>query len=199
MNLYKTDYPNQLHQLNVSVSKHYWLTKADIIKYQHKPIEISLRNLKQSPKTHLVHYMIRDHFSGVVYSEVTTSECLFSVSEFLFRSWSEKSDFIFCGIPNYLTIPQTVELSFPGTKEKILSLGVSTPEVTSGFQAGIRDVKTLESYMKLFIGSKFSDSLEQLNTSYGYISNRSSRGSKRNKIDVWAENIEYVKIPKDFT
>ncbi len=80
---YRSLHPNHVHQLTVSVSTHYWITKNGILKYQQKAMETNLSKLKDASKAHLVHFIIRDHCSGVVYSEVAKSDNLPPLDAFL--------------------------------------------------------------------------------------------------------------------
>ncbi len=195
MKSYKTDYSNQVHQLAVSVSKHYWLTTDKTIRYQVKPYEINLAKLKSAKKNHFVHYIIRDHFSGVIYSEVIPSKKLIPVEEFLFRAWSQKEKFVFCGLPEYLTVPATVENHFPGIKEKVALLGVDLIKVTSGFQSGVRDIRTIEEYLKFHADRSWDDASENLQMTYVYPSTMEMPGSKETKIEFWRRHIDSVSLP----
>ncbi|WP_051284507.1 hypothetical protein [Desulforegula conservatrix] len=197
MQSYRSLHPNHVHQLTVSVSKHYWVTKDGTIKFQSKAIEMNLDKLSDSNKNHLIHYVIRDHFSGVVYSEIATSASIIPVEQFLFRAWSQKDGFVFCGIPDLLTIPKTVEKKFPQIKEKVSLLGVQFPQVTSGFQSGVRDVKTLEEYMKFYIEMSFKDVFERINKTYVFPSTMDARVGKQTKLEFWRKHIESVKLPPE--
>lgn len=158
MQTYRSLHPNHIHQLTVSVSKHYWITNEGLLKYQHKKMEVSLDKIKRSKKNHLILYIVRNHCSGVVYSEVSTSRKNIHLTEFLYRAWNKKNDFAFCGIPELLTVPKAIEKVFPGILESISLLGVQFPKVTSGFQAGAGDVKILDAgYPKI-------DALKQVST-----------------------------------
>jgi hypothetical protein len=116
---------------------------------------------------------------------------------FLFRAWSQKDEFVFCGIPDLLTVPKTVERAFPNAKERVSLLGVHFPQVTSGFQAGVRDVKTLEEYMKFYAERPLNEVLEQLNKTYVYLSSMDARTGKRSKLEMWRQHIESVKVPPE--
>ena len=61
---YQSDYPNQVHQLIVSVSKHLYITARGEIRFQKKAFDVSLDKIGKLPKEHLVHYLLRDHYSG---------------------------------------------------------------------------------------------------------------------------------------
>jgi len=195
MQTYRSLYPNHTHQLTVSVSKHYWITNEGILKYQHKKMEVSLDKITRSKKNHLIHYIVRDHCSGVVYSEVSTSRKNITLTEFLYRAWNKKNDFAFCGIPELLTIPQIIEKLFPGILESISLLGVQFPKVTSGFQAGVGDVKTLEEYMKFYTEQLFENNHEKLNKTYTFIATMNARTGKQSKIDLWCNHVGSVRVP----
>ena len=195
MQRYRSLHPNHVHQLTVSVSKHYWLTNDRILKYQHKKMEISLDKVSTSNKNHLIHYIIRDHFSGVIYSEVATSTKNISLKEFIFRAWSQKGNFVFCGIPDYLTVPKTVEKAFPYIKQNIAQLGVKFPKVTSGFQAGVRDVKTIEEFMKFYTELPFEENHRKINDAYIVISTNDARTGNQSKLELWRNHIDAVTVP----
>lgn len=145
---YQSDYSNQVHQLVVSVSRHFYVTKSGHLKFQKKQMEISLASLDQSEKEHVVHYLIRDHFSGAFYGEMHSSKALTLIEDFLSRAWTPKTEYPFCGTPEYLTIPKTVEAAFPTVNKFIESLQIEPIPVTSGFFAGVRDVRTWEEHIR---------------------------------------------------
>lgn len=194
---YRSEYPNQVHQLTVSASKHYFVTKDGRLKYQHKPMEVRLESVKDSDRTHLVHYIVRDHCSGLFFSEVTTSKSLFPIEQFLARAWGKKSDYVFCGIPDLLTVPKTVELVFPTVKASVARLGVRFVEVTSGFQGGIRDIRTVEDWLKLScdisiaIASLRAPQISQI------MSKRKSRNGVDDKASLWLKHAPPVRVPPD--
>jgi hypothetical protein len=103
----------------------------------------------RSEKELVVHYLVRDHFSGAFYAEACSSLLLMPVENFLLRAWSKKDEYIFCGMPEYLSIPNTVAEAFPKLLPWVSSLDIELLEVTSGFQGGIRDVPTWENYLRM--------------------------------------------------
>jgi hypothetical protein len=141
---YQSDYANQVHQLIVSVSRHLWVTKEGLLRYQHKPFEVSLAKLARAEKRHIVHYLIRDHHSGLLYAEIAVAPQLFSTREFLLRAWSRKDRLSFSGVPDALTVPKSVADAFPELLPWLDELDVEIIAATSGFQAGVRDLKTWE-------------------------------------------------------
>jgi hypothetical protein len=112
---------------------------------------MSLMKVNKAEKDHLVHYLIRDDFSGVFYAEIHSGTVLIPVEEFLFRAWSQKEAYLFCGMPEFISVPKTVSERFPTVKRLIEAYGLKTIEVTSGFQSGtIQDVKTWEDLVRGF-------------------------------------------------
>jgi hypothetical protein len=154
MHRYVTHYSNEVHQLVVSVSKHLFITSDGRVKYQMKPFDISLAKLSRSPKEHVVHYLIRDHFSRLFYAEIASSRRITPVEEFLQRAWSEKSLHVLCGLPDYLTVTRTVSNFFPGLVPLVLELGIEIIDATSGFQAGVRDLRTWEDHVRFQLDFK---------------------------------------------
>jgi hypothetical protein len=49
--------------------------------------------VEKAESVHLVHYLIRDDFSGVFYAEIHSGSPLIPVEEFLFRAWSQKENY----------------------------------------------------------------------------------------------------------
>ena len=98
MNIYRSDYTNQVHQLIVSVSKHFYILKSGDLMHRRKPMEIKLPKIEQSPREHIVHYLIRDHFSGAFYAEMCSARAMMPLEEFLYRAWSKKESYRSVGV-----------------------------------------------------------------------------------------------------
>jgi hypothetical protein len=134
--------------LAVSVSKHLFVTNDGRLKHQQKPIETRLADVTTSSKQQVVHYVIRDHYSGVFYAEICSSKGLIDLADFLFRAWSLKEQYAFCGLPDFISIPQTVRDVFPSIDKLVKDYAIGSVQVTSGFQSGaIRDLKTWEDHV----------------------------------------------------
>jgi len=194
---YVTDYPNHVHQLTVSASKHYYVTKNGRLKYQHKPMEIRLENVTQSERTHLVHYLLRDHYSGLFFSEVVASNRLVPIEQFLSRAWSKKSDYVFCGIPVLLTVPKTVEAVFPTIKESVAKLGVQFAEVTSGFQGGVRDIRTVEDCLGLACDQPIELASLRAPQISRIMGEGKSRDGVNDKASFWLNHVLRVRLPPE--
>ncbi len=194
---YITKYPNQVHLLKISVSRHFYLTKMGVLAYQKKPFDIDLESLPRSNKTHIINYLVKDHYSSVLYGEISTSSDILSPIEFLFRAWSQKTDSSFCGMPEGITIPKTVQVQFPNLIGKIESLGVEIIQVTSGFQGGVGDIKIWEDFLKFCTGKTFLEAKQFSMPSSIFISQKESRKgtSGETKIERWRTNIKELKFP----
>lgn len=149
MERYYTNYSNEVHQMIVTPSKHFYVTTDGRFKYQSKPFDVSLKNCDTRIKKSIIHYLIRDHFSGVFYWEISKTETPIPIQEFLFRAWSRKEKKEFQGIPEYITIPKNVQSFYPGLIKFVEKIGVNYLAVTSGFQGGVRDIKTIEDSLKI--------------------------------------------------
>lgn len=194
---YKTDYPNQVHQLVVSASRHLYITKSGYVKYQKKELDVNLQNVAQSDREHIVHYLIRDHFSGLFYGNICSSRHLMPVEDFLCRAWSRKDEYIFCGIPSHLSIPKTVSTIFPGVHDYIHSLGIGTVEVTSGFQGGVRDIRTWENYLRQLVAVQEETTPTEIQSRAARISGylNDDWEDSQSKMRKWADNIKEMKVP----
>lgn len=196
---YQTNYPNEVHQLNVSLSKHLYVLKNGEIKYQKKPFDLNLNNFQKSDKFHIVHYVVRDHFSNAFYGEIYVTNDLSDLRGFLFRAWSKKEEYPFCGIPENLIVLKTVQKFSPGILEFIENCGVSIVNATSGFQAGVRTLKTWEEELR-FATSLDGDfkNIEGAQKNIIYLCahvNSRDFGKKESNISRWHKNIQRIKLP----
>lgn len=186
---YSTEYSNEVHQLTISVSRHYWVTKDGVVAYQKKPMDVTLRCVGSSTRNHLIHYVIRDHFSGLFYSKVAASLELLSALEFLHEAWSPKTTSVFRDLPMHLAVPDTVEDAFPGTRTQVEALGINLPKVTSGFHGGVRDIRTLEARLGISVGGPFSEAAAwALRISQGS-EKEESRVKGMTKAQLWQMNL----------
>lgn len=145
---YKSDYSNHVHQLIVTISKHFYVTKQGKFKRQSTEFKAVLDKPSTYTKTHIVHYMLTDHCSGLFYSEVTTTDKIFSVEEFLERAWGEKLKHPLKGLPNLLVVPNSVFNVFPSLKPWLNKKPIELIPATSGFQAGIRGIRSWEEVLR---------------------------------------------------
>ena len=196
---YRTDYSNHVHMLLVSISKHLYILKNRTLKYQKKKMDYNLKNFHKADRELVVHYLIPEHISGVFYGEIHSSIKMIPVEEFLYRAWSEKQNFKFCGLPTILSVPKTIE------SEELLNLvtGLSIKPInpTGGFMGGIKHLKIWEDrvchmdYKKYYLTKKsltFKE-LQQLNIEI--CMRESKRDLKRGggvvgkKIELWEQGI----------
>jgi tetratricopeptide (TPR) repeat protein len=196
---YSTDFPNQVHQLLVTVSRHLYVLKNGEVHYQKKPFEVDLKNVIKSSKVHIVHYILKDHYSGLFYAELCTQHDLISIEEFLYRAWSRKDNFTFCGMPVLLTVPKSVIDFAPGLISLLNALQINIVEPTSGYQAGVREIRTWENEIR--IAPAFNPMLKSFDALKDFtlelIRNLNSSGGKKSKISKWSALIEKIYLPTD--
>ena len=149
-NRYITDYSNQVHQLIVSVSRHFYITADGKLKYQKKPFEAKLGHQDSYSKRHLIHYMIRDHFSGLFYAEISDTNDMYPVLEFLYRAWSRKDLHPLHGLPDAVTVPKNLRVLWPTLVPFLEKEAIEPIDVTSGFQGGVRDIRTWEQELRFY-------------------------------------------------
>lgn len=141
---YQTNQSNEVHQLIVAVSRHSYVTAQGKFQRQKKAFEVRLDKAETFTKRHIVHYLLRDHFSGLFYVEVTDTMNIFPVHEFLYRAWSKKDSHPLYGMPFGLTVPATVRALWPDLVPRLKEATIEAIDVTSGFQGGVRDLRTWE-------------------------------------------------------
>lgn len=147
---YKSDYPNQVHQLNFSISQNYHILKNGDIKYQVKKFDVNWTNYSKSGKRHLVNYLIRDHFSGCFYAEVHPIDEVPHISEFLFNAWRQKEGFEFCGIPKSLILGRHIIEKFPEIENLQKNVRLNIELAQNGFATGIRSMRDWENGIKYY-------------------------------------------------
>ena len=194
---YRSEYPNQVHLLNVSVSKHYYVTKTGLLKYQIKQQEVVLEKLSTSERLHVIHYVIRDHCSGVFYAELALSNSPIPVCEFLYRAWAQQKDYSLCGVPDMMTIPESVGRFFPSIKDQVATLGIALVKVTSGFQSGIGDIRTIENHLGYSVGHPFEHAKGEIKNICTFVNKQTSRTGKDSKLDLWRNNVRELYAPKE--
>ncbi|MBL7738248.1 MAG: hypothetical protein JNK14_03455 [Chitinophagaceae bacterium] len=191
---YKSDFPNQVHQLNVSLSKHYFLLNDGSIKWQAKELDINWTNLEKTQKKHLVTYIIRDHFSNCFYAELHSIDKMPSIHEFLFNAWTRKLDYDFYGLPDCLIVPKTTQEQFPSIRtffSKFDNPYLQTP--TSGFSSAAVSIRQWERFIKFFTGVyKNWQTLAQFQENIALINKETnafvSRDRQDSNLQKWRDN-----------
>lgn len=147
---YRSDYPNQVHQLNMSISQNHYLLKNGEIKYQLKKFDVNWSNYTKTGKRHLVNFLIRDHFSNCFYAEIFPIDEIPHIKMFLFNAWREKEHFPFCGIPRCLILGRHIMERYPDIRNLAHSANVDIQLANNGFATGIRSMRDWESNMRFF-------------------------------------------------
>ena len=196
---YKTEYSNHVHQLVVSVSRHFYITDNGKFRHQKKVLEARLDRPESHTKRHVVHYLIRDHFSGLFYAELTDTHNLFSIFEFLYRAWSKKEYHPFCGLPHAVTVPKNIRAVWPSLLAFLERESIQLTDVTSGFQGGVRDIRTWEQELRTDLYTSgyppdYSEVLEHAQSTCARFNLSDYRG--QSKATVWRKNLpNEIRLP----
>lgn len=191
---YKSDFPNQVHQINISLSKHYFILNDDSIKWQAKEFDINWANYNKTEKKHLVTYIIRDHFSNCFYAELHFVDKMPMIHEFLFNAWKQKSDYPFYGMPACLIVPKTTQKQFPSIHKFFSNVDkpyLQTP--TSGFSSAVISIRHWERCIKYFIDfykdcktlTQFQENIELINKETNAFGSSKREG---NSLQKWLDN-----------
>lgn len=198
---YQSDFPNQVQQLNVSISKHYHLLKDGTIKWQEKQIDVNWANYKKVNKRLLVTYIIRDHYSSCFYAELHPIDRMPKVEDFLFNAWKKKNDYEFCGAGYNIIVPNLTLSQFPQLNSFFNNVDkVNLQLPTSGFNSAVRSIREWERRIKsvyLFIADTenikgFQSKICEINRLIN-----SKFYSERSNLKKWAENNPKVLLPRD--
>lgn len=158
-----SDYSNHLHQLLVSVSKHFYFGKDGDLKYQQKAMDIDFKNKDKSSREHLVYYVLRDHYSGTFALRMATTKRLLPLADFLHYAWSEGAEekkFIH-GMPDAMFVPKTIATD--GLFAALQSLDIVPLHPPSGFASGVRIFRDIEQHLSFSIRHAVDLSLEGIN------------------------------------
>lgn len=165
------------------------------MKYQKKPMEVTLAKLASSARRHAVIYMLRDHCSGVFYAEIAIAPDLLPLKDFLSRAWGAKVDYDFCGLPELLSFPASVQAAFPGAAEAVEQLGVVLVDVTSGFQGGVRDIQVINEAMRTQSGRPLAELPTVIEWTYKRMATHASRSGFGTKLCMWRHGVGDVRLP----
>jgi hypothetical protein len=152
--------PAQQQNLMISTSKHLYLTKAGLLKYQQKEIDHRLAGTK----TLLVRLVLLDVETCVIYGEVRPSDEDIDLLGFLARAWSVKPNHPMQGFPKQLNLPKVALTESALTQDIDLLASWSRcalGKIPSGFAAGIHAVKSYEKHLKdlLCMGAEIDTSI----------------------------------------
>lgn len=192
---FSSDYPNHIHQLLVSVSTHYVVKANGQIRFQKKKLDVSLRTVGNSSRVHVVYYVLRDVFSGFYYVEVTSSEDMIPIQDFLLRAFLPKPDIYFCGIPKFLMVPQQVENLFSSIDEFLAGLNIEIIHPVDGFDSGIAALMDWESKIRVaLLPEEDIDMVVRWNprTAMPYLRHFNSK-----KHELWQKSVGEVFMPSD--
>jgi len=190
MNKTEVDCSNQIHQLMVTVSRHFYVSQKGILTYQDKPFTTKINNYQNSKKELLVYYIVIDRYSGNFIFQVATTKQLFALADFLHYAWrQDKEEKHFWGLPDYIAIPKAI--SSPSLFVGLKQVGVTPFTPTSGFPSGGHIIKAIEDHLwsQLLFRSTlhFKASIEIYKTDfYDVILGLASRGDSRT---IWKENL----------
>ena len=196
---YVTTHSNQVQQVSVTVSKHLMVLKDGRLKWQWKAIDtVNTRNFRDSRTRHVVHYIIRDHFSGAFYAEVSTSTEFLDIADFLYRAWTAKKASSFSGIPRGLTVAATVMEMFPGMPNLLRHYGIVLIKATSGFQSGVRDIRTWEEAVRCRFWERSYVELREAAPALSYQLCDDRIGRDISKWKIWRANLEDSLVPATY-
>jgi hypothetical protein len=201
-NEYRSSYPNHVHQVAVTPSKHYYLGQDGLLRYQQKPFEIKLETLARSKKRHMVMYALRDHYTDLYYAEVSFGVELSSLEGFLGRAWHKKPGYPFCGLPEILMLPKNVINAFPGIVQAVKAEDVHLIPATSGYQSGVptmtRKIETSLLFAKNSALGKtgtLDDVDDAVRLGMRYNAREKLRMTSKTKLDLWQQHVDKIRLP----
>jgi hypothetical protein len=106
----------------------------------------------------------------------------------------------FCGIPEFITLPKTVKIIFPEVVNLLQACNIKIIKTTSGFQAGIRDIRTWEDQIRFTIRLRdglvhISELVRDAPKISSYISSRYDK--EKSKVKKWFSSIDKLIVPPE--
>jgi hypothetical protein len=197
MNQYETAYPNEVHQLLITASRHLYVTRDGRVRFQKKVIEGTWKKTKNESRQQVIHYIVRDHYSRAMYAELHTRSEQVAPDEFLWRAWSQKDDYPFCGMPDFLILPKSVYSE--ALYNFIRELGIKIIKPKGGFMAGVWAFREWDRTLEFVYSFPYEtlNSFKELQSKVPEIIRThfdlSSDGT--NKLDVWQSNVRNLRMP----
>lgn len=195
---HNAEYSNQFHQLLITPSRRFSVTFDGTFQKHSELLKISLKKLNRDDLIPIVHFVLRDKFSGVFYAETVTFEKFPPIEEFLFRAWSLKGDYFFAGLPEYLSVPKYAI----SDKLSLLLNNLNITEIQPRFndEAGVIAVKIMETELLKYKNTPFADLQGKYREVLAEINHFRTPNQylKTEKYDrVWLGNIDSVVLPPE--
>lgn len=194
--MFEDQLPNQFHQLLITPSRRFSVTTEGFVIYHSELLKVSLKHLTKLDFIPLVHFVIRDKYSGVFYAESVIPDEFPNIEDFLHRAWSLKENYFFGGIPDSLSVPSYAVSSKLSMLLKNLNISEFKPYFNN--EAGVRVIRIIESELLKYVNYPYKN-LQRL---FGQIltelnHNRTPNQSlKTDKYDrVWLNNIKNITLP----
>ena len=108
--IYKSDYPNQVHQLSIPISQHQHLLKDGSIVWQKKPFDVKRPDFKNSTKRHLISFVIT--LATVLMPNCTRWRMRQKFKNSSTMPGGKRMTTSFWGAPAYLMIPAATQKQF---------------------------------------------------------------------------------------
>lgn len=199
---YRSDYPNHVHQLNMSISQNHYLLKNGEIKYHIKNFDVHWTNYWKSGKRHLVNFLIRDHFSNCFYAEMFPIDEMPDMKNFLFNAWREKENYPFCGMPKCLILGRHIIDRCPEILNLAYTANMDIQLANNGFATGIRSMRDWESNMRFFASYtnlRKIDGFQELSEFICRDINSRDSGKTEPNLSKWINNDPRGQVINDFT
>ncbi len=197
---FKSEYSNQIHQLLVTVSRHFYIKEDGRIAYQETPLSAHLKNVGDASKEPLVYYILRDHFSGNFFQGICSGRKLIPLIDFLYAAWEPKDDKAsLAGFPEILSVPKNI--STPELLSGLKELGIKPVHPPSGFASGIAMIRSLEENIGFNLSRLAIPDLPGLLSVQDRINNYMLGGSfRKSKKQVWEEGLtqDHPRMSWDF-
>ncbi len=193
---YVTEYPNQVHQFNIGFSKSFSVSSNRKLKFHYTSLRPRPEDMLSTHHHYVLFYLVRDHFSGLFFTEAYTAGENPNPVTFLAKAWKLKPKLRFSGIPDLLIIPHTTEKLYPNTIASISAMGIKTMLPTSGFQGGVRDLRTAEDFIRTGSGGPISNLSALIELQMLSLEQYSSHVPNRTKAELWDQYLRPQRFPE---
>lgn len=201
-NFSQSECSNESHQLLITPSKHFCVSFDGTLNYRKTLFKVSLKNLRLAPEEQalpVVHYILRDKFSNAFYAESYVPNQMPPLEEFLHRAWSWKTNYLFAGLPKYLSVPSYARSQELSKLLANLNIEQFLPRFVN--EIGLKGMQIYESELIKYAGLKFvADVQNRMDIILKEINhfrtpNKTLKSEKYE--DKWINNVKEIVLPPE--
>lgn len=204
---WQAKFPNQLHQLDSTVSQQFYIDDDDSIGFESTLTKNKNKPGNKKPRLHLL--ALVDDFSRTVFAQFTLGNHTFAWMNFLYQAWKVKEDaagFPFHGLPVILYSDNDAvvgsgkfTLAMQALGVKVISHKVGNPRAKGKVESAFPLLQEFEKVTKVRNWKSVAEANQDLMDYLYFINNRVHSVTKRRPLELWTSipNIRLKAVPQE--